>query len=289
MLRRIKQLFNDPIAPPPQGGWLARWWPRLVGGLLNAALLAFVVWVWSSNLGYPLWWAGKIIFPAGLPFLTLLLLAPVFTALTGFQRERARNTLDTLVLLPVDRARLVRARFLAEAGPWLILMVLALPFYFLMTWGLASEGVKAESFLMALINKPALLWYGFKDDWNIHIELLEGAGRLTWMLALGWLCDLGLVAFGVAWGLEASLLTRTALGAAIRGAIGTLAMVTVMSADLWLVLLLVKISRGGLFDGEWLFNAIAAVMFVLRPLAAWWLYRRMVRNFDAYALGEKSG
>jgi len=306
MFRSIRELMNTPFARPP--GRRSVWFraaPEL------CALLVYLVLYVTSRRNYQpaadepwavMWWPGMAY--AYLCAGVLLLIVPVLIMAGAFAGERERFRADAMLLTTVDRSALAWGRFLHLALPWLRFIAWLLPLYVLhaVFVGYAWGGVSGSLFY-GLGPKVGAIW----DLLAVNDELYK------WTIAVGWDWRglLGLVprslndaiqlfaCLGVAYYISARLKrTRTALITA--GIVVPVAAATMLAPADWTIYTFVWLVDS-LGIGDWLgirglgglFGVLLALLlvlagFVFKIWLVWKLVGRVARNFDAWALGEKT-
>jgi len=252
-------------------GALQRWGPP---GLVAAGFMVSALYVTTQSwIGS---WDANFFVPAVITVLVLplaVLFGACAAGVRAFAGERARGTLDALLLAPVSRRELVRGRLRASLRPYRLVAFLGLGMFL----GLA---------LWRVVEYPneglPILW----------VTLVWGAYYYS-LLSLG--AHLGLLC-GARGGLRGSVVPE------LIGAIGSFAVVT--AAELRLFISLAGLQRvfrrvfvwSWRSDTPYLYNflwpsALEAAGFLLfsacHVAASIWIGRWVARRFDAWAMGKE--
>ena len=243
---------REALAAAPTSRMIARY--AFAGILDLAAGLALVMMISSKNN------SSRMETPIIITLIvaTILLLLPLFSAVglaaTAIAGDRAEDTLEALVLTPMDRREIVWAKLLGRTVPVRRFMIAAAPAF------LAC----AEVPVLAIIYSSGISWTETNSD------------ALVMVLALA----VGAVVAAAAWLLifmEAHCAAAIALYCSARISKPWLAAATAYALVFAPPLLLLLSCYC-----SWL---ALAYPFVLGPL----LFDSLLKNFDAYALGEPMG
>jgi hypothetical protein len=301
MIRRIRALMATPFARPPgrRSVW-ARFAPEWCAGVVYLTFGASIQV--TLDMGYRLPFMDAMVvayLAAGL----LLLVVPVGQMAAAWAGERDLGTMDSLLLTPAAPGKLVRGRFWSLALPWLRFFVWLLPLYGMQ----AQVGMSADpsahlhdfaflSSVYALGSKPLLAAMLWDMAGRSAIHSVAWGAMLTLVRILKDLLDLALVlsvayyiSIRVARSSRAVFLAYTMIPCVVVTAAGL--------ADL--LLLGAMFSRRALREligwapvKAQIFGAYAVISVLVvaaEAVIVWLLLRRVVRNFDAWALGEKPG
>jgi hypothetical protein len=301
MIARIRELMAVPFARPPgrRSLWARfapEWCALLVYGVLYATSRRHCLpgYPWAS-----MWMPGMVY--AYLCAGVLLLTVPVLMMAGAFAGEREGGEADILALTTADRSALAWGRFLHLAFPWLRFILWLLPLYVLhrVLLGYGSSGPSLNecmfytggpkvvvAWLLLIVDEDIMdKWAALKYEWywqgllTIIPRMLNDAIQLLACLSLAYYISVRVKR------------TRTALIAA--GILVPVAAATALAPAEWAGYLLSLSSellgiRGVL---ESLAGPLLLVLaaFAFKIWLAFWLVRKVARNFDAYLLGEKPG
>jgi hypothetical protein len=314
VIRRIRELMAVPFARPPgRRSALARFAPEICAGAVWLVFL-LVCLLADSSSRFPGRFGPADSSPAlvliskasaaayGLSWLLLIFL-PIRAGAAAWAGERDREAMEALVLTPLDHRRLALGRFWHVLTPWLRLVLYLVPLYMLM----ANGSVLRE--LLAHLQRDAPEWivlmayaprpYFASTQWATASFSFWPAGGgeaplLLWrvlLMGLRLLDDLSVFVFAVGAGFYISTRLKTTRRALLVSQLVVLGgMLTVMVPDLWLVAILGMVAGVTGSDGRTLmllFGAAATAAMAGRYLAGCLAIRAAVRNFDAYAVGEK--
>lgn len=304
MLGRIRRLMRTPLAQPEPPSRLRRFAPEVCAGacyLAAALTLSFSPAARITGEGHLdallLLGAGMAYVLAGL----LLFLVPMGLAAMVFARERDRSTLDALLMTPLDRESVVWGRFWSLVTPWLRLMLYLIPFYGI--WACseimqeAVETIAEEKdawplvLIIACLPKPLVglgvvtVWFNFPGGWGNESALSLGGAMLMALRAVN---DLSIFPLVTAAAFHISARARsTGQALALSFLIIPFAMLTVLAFDVWIPVLWGIFARDITEEMATTYGVLASLAMLFRFGLAWWLVRRVARNFDAYATGER--
>jgi hypothetical protein len=285
LLRRIRELMDTPLARPPgRRGFLSEFTAGWLALSIYAAFL--IAWLATDQLRLAL---ALVYVLAGL----VLFVGPLWSGAMAWARERQGATLEPLLLAPHKSTERVLGRFLHVFGPWVRLLVYLLPLSFTSAsiepfW--SDEWNWYEVLLSVLV--PRHLWLYFVTqlgsvsyDWpsgGLLGDLLRFANQFT------------VAFFACAAAYHISVRARSVAGALVGAGLVALGMLTVLSLHGWLMVIgklgVLHLASEGielLFFGAYV--SLGMLAAVVRIWLGLWLLRLAVRNFDAWALGEKPG
>jgi len=298
LIGRIRELMRAPLARPPgRRGWLRRLAPEICALAVYGTLLALLIW-WEAV--WPRIWAqgetlGRAVLMAYGLAGVLMILAAIGTGVLALARERARGTLDALLLTTADRRKLVLGRFWCLVAPWLRLFLYLLPLYVIMSCSDLFRDAHRDP-----EKEIVSLFCVFSHNFNLLFIALRynyystGGGPHPWSIFLAllrWLNDFSIFLFAAAAAFHSSARVRsTGRALLLAYLLVPLALGTVLGLHAWWV---AAIKIWGLLPTprEWIATAIYALLAVsslaFRIRLTWLLLGRTARNFDWYALGER--
>ncbi len=192
----------------------------------------------------------------------------------SIRNEIVGGTAEALVLTPMSRRKLILSK-LAGASEFLVIAALLIPLYCLSvasaTYGNAPVIYIAGGALRSVIATEWGNWLFIWDNQSYMVDTLVGlaafVGDLCWYLLFA------------ACGLWAGVLSRTTAGAWIKGIMTCCGLFLALTAFDWL-----PNAFHGFYDGPaprwWLWVPMS---FATRIVAARFLLRRTIRNFDRIA------
>ncbi len=250
-------------------------------------------------------WAEVLQISAGIGYAlagTILLIAPVLACALAFAAERSRGTLESMMLTPLEGRRVAWGRYLNAVTPWLRFFLWTLPVYMLLA---GSEAVSdpVNSFRWDWGGVALYVFSAFCPK-PIFVAVVVGLARsagpvMKWSLAGGcsvllrFVNDISIFVFATGAAFFCSVRARTTARALLGALLVLGALLTVLAADTWMVVGAAMIHEGlGLrFDMDIAFGlyiaAVLPVMLLRFGLGAL-LVHRAVRNFERYALSERS-
>jgi len=206
LLTGLYRLLDDPLAASPKGrsiAWMVRPWHIAVGvyglalpfGLLHLG----DSWLQSAARALGFGYAAMAV---------IILIFPVAQAAMTWSGERDRDTLESLVLTPAARRRLVWLRFLGIASPWAALFVVMVPAYVILAGNIHFR-TSGESLHEVFESQPVVgLTVAFAQPKEMHWS--PGWLRL---IVLRLVNDFSLLVFAVALAFWLSARCRTSLRA----------------------------------------------------------------------------
>jgi len=304
MFGRIRRLMRTPLAVPEPPGRLRRFAPEMCAGAVALCQIVVLSLIFDENdpelgiihataAGYAL--AGVLLF-----------VIPMGLAAAAIAREHEKGTLEALLLTPASHTSLAWTRFWRLLGPWLRFAVYMLPLYgimacsgFLSESARLSEGtLRSGEVFLAFAPKPliaSVLWdYG---PLICACGARGGDAQLTFsfwgtaLASLRLLTDLSVLSFVTAGAYYISARARSTARALVLSFLTVpLALTTALAFDFWIAMLWVEAGMA-----YYPYPVPSCVYMILAPLAvllrfflAWWLVRRVAKNFDAYATGERA-
>jgi len=308
VIRRLRELLATPFARPPgrRSVW-TRFAPEWCAAAVYLAFGAVLAWQRPEfeyqSLTEALFKATSAAYAlAG----CLLLVVPVAAAAASLAAERRRGTAEAAVLSAHDHAAQAWGRFLWLVLPWGRLLLYLLPIYGVIAannsldYGGGSSDYLGFVAMSCVAPKPAVLILG----WGFGHEL----GRLHWhavsflVLVVRPLSDASILLFAAAWAYHISARSRSTVRSLVLSGLGIPAvLLTALSADSWWILgvaagyldAVVSLLNWFALEEETfvvsVYAALGGLLLVLRFGLAFWLVRRVARNFDAWMLGEKPG
>jgi hypothetical protein len=273
MLDRLRYLFSSPLAQleRPRAFWRFFPWALAAAASISVGLAAYFYqpYLGVAVVGH---WAFQ---------LAVLAILPTTSALC-FLTERSRGSLESLVLTPEDRLRLVLSRLWRLVRPWMGAMVLLLPVY----WIVSTPSLRVHPFgpfeWLLLAPQPVV----YSQD-KIFFDSWSGIGggafhsidvHVVYFFTM--IHDLLMVIFVAASGLMIGVRFRGVWqGLALSYLLGPVLLATLCRADLWLFKLAPTMFQEPTSYAAWL-NSLSVLEFLFLLVLPVLMIRGARRGLD---------
>lgn len=270
MLDRLRYLLSSPLAQPERLGVIRRFLPWSL-----AAAISVLVWLaFCDDRQY-----RSVAIFGHLGFqLAFLSVVPAASALC-FLAERSRGSLESLLLTPEDRLRLVVSRLWRVVRPWMGAMLLLLPVYVTLSVPLVeSHDGWADPHAYLIAPQPVVYstkkgWLRPRDASGMDLEPMALFGAKAHVVhPFAIVHDLLLLLYVAAFGLAVGIRFHgTWQALTLSYLFGPVLLGTVYRADLWLFFHRIRDSWGSLTPyAVWLnvISGLELLALVILPVLA---------------------